>query len=194
MPANRHSTMISNIVESVNAVTKAAKNYPIVFLLDLCMWPKLNYACDYIIGVRDMELFSVSDERSTFVVDIEQRTCTCKMLQVDLMLCPHALVVIAHTKRDPYTYCSYYYTRDAYVNAYESSIYLVGNPDEWRVPIEVEFQIVLAPNQKQSSRRQLRRGRDHLGKGKPKVRCGRCGAHGHNHRRYSSLVPLSKND
>ena len=34
MPANRYSTMTSNIVESVNAVTKAAKNYPIVSLLD----------------------------------------------------------------------------------------------------------------------------------------------------------------
>ncbi|XP_022871183.1 uncharacterized protein LOC111390377 [Olea europaea var. sylvestris] len=34
MPANRYSTMTSNIVESVNAVTKAAKNYSIVFLLE----------------------------------------------------------------------------------------------------------------------------------------------------------------
>ena len=29
MPTNRYSTLTSNIVESINAVTKAAKNYPI---------------------------------------------------------------------------------------------------------------------------------------------------------------------
>ncbi|XP_022871058.1 uncharacterized protein LOC111390270 [Olea europaea var. sylvestris] len=34
MPTNRYSIMTLNIVESVNAVTKAAKNYPIVSLLE----------------------------------------------------------------------------------------------------------------------------------------------------------------
>ncbi|XP_022867359.1 uncharacterized protein LOC111387075 [Olea europaea var. sylvestris] len=34
MPTNRYSTMTSNIVESVNAVTKSVKNYPIVALLE----------------------------------------------------------------------------------------------------------------------------------------------------------------
>ncbi|XP_022880693.1 uncharacterized protein LOC111397964 [Olea europaea var. sylvestris] len=120
MPANKYSTMTPNIIESVNAITKVSPSNQTVFF--------------------------VSDERSTFVVDVEQRTCTCRMLQVDLMLCPRALAVIAHTKRDLYAYYSYYYTRDAYVNAYVSSVYLVGNPDEWRVPDEVELQIVLAPN------------------------------------------------
>ncbi|XP_022848832.1 uncharacterized protein LOC111371157 [Olea europaea var. sylvestris] len=235
MSANRYSTMTSNIVESVNAITKAAKNYPIVFLLESLQQTVQNwfykhrdeahgtftmltskfesvmrrmsselrnlrkYACDYIIGVCDMEymnvcdlfffefklthnigaitlsqvspsnqtVFSVSDERSTFVVDIEQRTCTCRILQVDLMPCPHALAVIAHTKRDAYSYCSYYYTKDAYVNAYESSVYPVRNPDEWRVPDEVEFQIVLAPNQKRSSGRPTEKRKRLSREGKP---------------------------
>ncbi|XP_022855109.1 uncharacterized protein LOC111376381 [Olea europaea var. sylvestris] len=113
--------------------------------------------------------------------------------QVDVMPCSHALAVIAHTKRDAYSYCSYYYTKDAYVNAYESLVYLVGNPNEWRVPDEVEFQIVLAPNKKRSSRRPTEKRKRSSRKGKSKVRCERCGAHGHNCRRCSSLVPLSKN-
>ncbi|XP_022851144.1 uncharacterized protein LOC111372945 [Olea europaea var. sylvestris] len=154
MPANRYSTITSNIVESVNAVTKVSHSNQTVFF--------------------------VSDERSTFVVDIEQRTCTCRMLQVDLMPCPHALAVIAHTKKDAYSYCSYYYTKDAYVNAYESSVYPVGNPDEWRVSDEVEFQIILASNQKRSSGRPTEKRKRSSREGKPKVRCGRCGAHGHN--------------
>ncbi|XP_022859407.1 uncharacterized protein LOC111380153 [Olea europaea var. sylvestris] len=216
MPANRYSTMISNIV---NAVTKATKNYPIVFLLEslrqivqnwfykrrdeargtfTMLTSKFENVMRRIsselrnlrVSPSNQTVFSVSDERSIFVVDIEQCTCTCRMLQVDLMPCSHALVVIAHMKRDAYSYCSYCYTKDAYVNAYESLVYPVGNPDEWRVPNEVKFQIVLAPNQKRSSRRPTEKRKRSSREGKPKIRCGCCGAHGHNHRRC--FVPLSK--
>ncbi|XP_022883610.1 uncharacterized protein LOC111400422 [Olea europaea var. sylvestris] len=108
----------------------------------------LKYACDYIIGAYDMECTYVSPSNQTvFSVNNE------RILQVDLMSCPHTLVVIAYTKRDAYSYCSYYYRKDAYVNAYESLVYPVGNSDEWRVLDEVEFQIILASNQKRSSGR-----------------------------------------
>ncbi|XP_022872040.1 uncharacterized protein LOC111391125 [Olea europaea var. sylvestris] len=201
MPVNRFFTMTSNIVESVNAVTKAAKNYPIVSLIEslrqtvqtwfckhrdeahgtftTCDCVLTINACDPVLNssllkfafatLSDLEFASVTrihdiqnkvsasnqtifsvinNDRSTFVVDIEERTCTCRMMQVDLMPCPHALVVIAHTKRDPYAYCSYYYTNDAFLKAYEHSVYPIGNPDEWTVPNEVQNQIVLPPDQK----------------------------------------------
>ncbi|XP_022880938.1 uncharacterized protein LOC111398244 [Olea europaea var. sylvestris] len=90
--------------------------------------------------------YVMCNERSTFVVDIEQRTCTCKILQVDLLPCPHALAIIANTRRDPYDYCSYYYTKDAYLNAYQDSVYLVGNQEEWTVPEEIQRETVLPPN------------------------------------------------
>ncbi|XP_022855667.1 uncharacterized protein LOC111376892 [Olea europaea var. sylvestris] len=142
MPTNRYSTMTSNIVESVNVVTKAAKNYPIGSLLESLRQTIQSWFCrhrndargtftklssKYEKGNRKMSMdlrnlrvspsiqtvFSVSNERSTFVVNIEQRTCTCRILQVDLLLYLHALTVIANTRRDPYNYCYYYYTRDA---------------------------------------------------------------------------------
>lgn len=146
------------------------------------------------VSPSNQAVFSVSDEKSTFVVDIEKRTCTCRTLQVDLLPCPHALAVIANTKRDPYTYCSYYYTRDAFVNAYQDSIYPVGNPIEWTVPEEVQDKNVLPPHQKRSSGRPTEKRKRSSREGKPKVKCGRCAEHGHNRRRCSNLVPLSKND
>ncbi|XP_022871115.1 uncharacterized protein LOC111390326 [Olea europaea var. sylvestris] len=133
MPANRYSTMTLNIVESVNAVSPSNRS-----------------------------VFSVSDEKSTFVIDIEQRPCT---LQVDLIPCPHALAVIANTRRDSYAYCSYYYTGDAY--------------NEWTVPTEVQAKIVLALNQKRSSRRPTEKRKRSSREGKPTVKCGRCGGQGH---------------
>ncbi|XP_022883132.1 uncharacterized protein LOC111399876 [Olea europaea var. sylvestris] len=170
--------MTSNIVESVNAVTKAAKNYPIVSLLESLRQTVQIWFCKHRdeahgpltmltskfennlrkmsselrnlrVSASNQTIFSViSNDRSTFVVDIEERTCTCRMMQVDRMPCPHALAVIEHTKRDPYAYCSYYYTKDAFLKAYEHSVYPIGNPDEWTVPNEVQNQIVLPPDQK----------------------------------------------
>ncbi|XP_022851997.1 uncharacterized protein LOC111373660, partial [Olea europaea var. sylvestris] len=112
--------------------------------------------------------FVISNDRSTFVVDIEERTCTCRMMQVDLMPCPHALAVIAHTKRDPYAYCSYYYTKEAFLKAYEHSVYPIGNPYEWTVPNEVQNQIVLPPDQKRSCGRPAEKRKRSSRKGKPK--------------------------
>ncbi|XP_022843455.1 uncharacterized protein LOC111367008 [Olea europaea var. sylvestris] len=178
MPENRYSTMTSNIVELVNTFTKTAKNYPIVSPLKSLRQTTQNWFCKhrdnahgtftkltskYENEIRKMSidlknlrfflptsLFSVSNDKTTFVVNIEKQTCTCRMLQVDLLPYSHALTVIATTKRDSCTFCSYYYTRDAYLKAYEDSIYPVGNPSEWTLPKEVLHEIILASNQKWS--------------------------------------------
>ncbi|XP_022873477.1 uncharacterized protein LOC111392377 [Olea europaea var. sylvestris] len=135
-------------------------------------------------------VFSVSNGRSAFVVDIEQRTCTCRTLQFDLLPCPHVLAVIANTRRDPYDYCSYYYTGDAYLNAYQDSVYPVGNQEEWTVPEEVQPEIVLPPNQKRSCGRPTEKRKRSSREGRSTTKCGRCGGQGHNRRRCSSLAPL----
>ncbi|XP_022870861.1 uncharacterized protein LOC111390105 [Olea europaea var. sylvestris] len=165
MPKNRYSTMTSNIVELVYAITKVSNS--------------------------NQSVFSVSGDKTTFVVDIEKQTCTCRMLQVDLLPYPHTLAVIANIKRDPYTFCSYYYTHDAYLNAYENSIYPVGNPSEWTLPKEVLHEIVLAPNRKRRCLRPTEKRKRSSREGKPSVKCGRCERHDHNRRRCSSLVSLS---
>ncbi|XP_022883481.1 uncharacterized protein LOC111400297 [Olea europaea var. sylvestris] len=126
--------MASNIVGFVNAITKVAKNYNIVALLDSLkqtiqslFYKKMdttndtftNLSTKYEKLMREMSIvlknmrvssanqtiFSLADEGSSFVVDKKQRTCTCQILQVDQKPCPHILAVIAITKEDPYDYC-----------------------------------------------------------------------------------------
>ncbi|XP_022889039.1 uncharacterized protein LOC111404469 [Olea europaea var. sylvestris] len=191
--------------ESVNAVTKVAKNYLTVSLLESLRKTVQSWFCKHRddahgtftklsskyenemrkisvelrhlrVSPSNQSVFSVSDEKSTFVVDIEQRTCTCRMLQVDLIPCSHALAVIANTRRNPYAYYSYYYTRDAYTNI---------------VPEEVQAKIVLAPNQKRSSGRPIEKRKRSSREGKPTMKCDHCGGQGHNRRRCSSVVPLN---
>ncbi|XP_022877065.1 uncharacterized protein LOC111395315 [Olea europaea var. sylvestris] len=115
------------------------------------------------------------------------------MIQVDQMSCPYALAVIATTKRDLYDYCSYFYTSEAYMNAYQYTFYLVGNPNEWIVPPKVEDIIVLAPNQKRSSGRPAEKRRRSCIEGKQTVKCGPCEGSGHNCRTCNNLLPLKKN-
>ncbi|XP_022843192.1 protein FAR1-RELATED SEQUENCE 5-like [Olea europaea var. sylvestris] len=223
MPSNRYSTMTSNIVESINAVTKSAKNYPILALLESLRQILQSWFCrhkedaqgtfttlsiKYEKKMREMStdirnlrvspinqaMFSVSGESSSFVVDIENRTCICRMLQVDQLPCPHALAVFASMKMDPYEYCSYYYTSEAFRNTYQETIFSVGNPAEWTVPNDVHDIVVIAPNQKRSCGRPTEKRFRAAYEENITVKCGRCGESGHNRRTCSSLVPLSQSN
>ncbi|XP_022883461.1 uncharacterized protein LOC111400275 [Olea europaea var. sylvestris] len=221
MPANRYSIMISNIVKSVTAVTKAAKNFPVVVLLDslrqtIQFWfykhrdtasgtfTKMSGNYEKILGDMSYDLrnftvsptnqtiFSVCGDSSSFIVDMEQRTCTCRTFQVDQLPYPHALTVIAMMKMDAYDYCSYLYTRDAYVNAYKHTVFPIGNINEWTVPNEVVNVVVLPPNHKRSTGRPSEKRKRSSCEGKIIVKCGRCGGNGHNRRTCTSLVPLGQ--
>ncbi|XP_022847669.1 uncharacterized protein LOC111370215 [Olea europaea var. sylvestris] len=215
MPTNRYSTMTSNIVESINAVTESVKNYPIVALLESLRQTIQSWFCrhresaqatfttlssKYEKQMREMStdmrnlraMFSANYENLTFVVDIEGHTRTCRMLQVDQLPCPHAVVVIASVKMDPYEFCSYYYTREAYKNTYNETVFPVGNPNEWIMPKDFENIVVLPPNQKQSCGRPTEKRFRSAVEDNITVKCGCCGESGHNRRICSSLVPLSQ--
>ncbi|XP_022845235.1 uncharacterized protein LOC111368218 [Olea europaea var. sylvestris] len=178
MPTNRYYIMTSNIVESVNGVTKTAKNFPVVALLDSLRQTIQSWFCkhrDSVSGtftklsgnyekiLRDMSydlrnftimfvsptnqtIFSICGDSSSFIVDMEQRTCTCWTFQVEQLPCPHTLAVIAMMKMDAYDYCSYFYTRDAYLNAYKHTMFPIGNINKWTVLDEVVNVVVLPPN------------------------------------------------
>ncbi|XP_022852910.1 uncharacterized protein LOC111374473 [Olea europaea var. sylvestris] len=200
MPTNRHRddahgtfTKLSSTYEKeIRKMSMDLRNLRVIFyILTLrCLCDPIDVICDVIVyslstlnsdvSPSNQIVFSVSNERSTFVVDIEQRTCTCRILQVDLLLCPHALVVIANTRRYPYDYCSYYYTRDAYLNACQDSVYPVGNQEEWTVPEEAYREIVLPSYQKRSCGRPTEKRKRSSREG---AKCGCCGGQGHNRRR-----------
>ncbi|XP_022851408.1 uncharacterized protein LOC111373156 [Olea europaea var. sylvestris] len=108
------------------------------------------------VSPSNQTVFSVSNERWTFVVDIEQRTCTCRILQVDLLSCSHALAMRTW-------------------NAYQDSVYPVGNQEEWTVPEEVQREIVLPPNQKRSCGRPTEKRKRSSREGRLTTKCGCCG-------------------
>ncbi|XP_022858473.1 uncharacterized protein LOC111379345 [Olea europaea var. sylvestris] len=130
--------------------------------------------------------------RHSTVIDIENWTCTCSMLQVDQLPYPHALVVFASMKMDPYEYCSYYYISEAYKNTYQETIFSIENLAEWIVPNDVHDIVVIAHNQKYSCGWLIGKRFRPAYEENITVKCGRCGEGGHNRRTCNSLVPLSQ--
>ncbi|XP_022883547.1 uncharacterized protein LOC111400366 [Olea europaea var. sylvestris] len=197
MPTNWYSIMTSNIVESMNAVTKAAKNFPVVALLDslrqtIQFWfcKHRDTACgtftklssNYEKILRDMSY----DLRNFTIMFVSPTNQTIFLFVV---IARHLLLIWNNI--DAYDYCSYFYTRDVYFNAYQHTVFPVGNINEWAISNEVVDIVVLPPNQKRSTGRPFEKRKRSSCEGKIIVKCRRCGGNGHNSRTCSSLAPLS---
>ncbi|KAL5574332.1 hypothetical protein UlMin_023929 [Ulmus minor] len=61
------------------------------------------------------------------VVDIFNKTCTCKEFDIDKLPCVHAIVAAHHAHVSVYNLVSPYYTKEYYVLAYSKTIYMVGS-------------------------------------------------------------------
>ncbi|KAL5579414.1 hypothetical protein UlMin_011856 [Ulmus minor] len=71
------------------------------------------------------------------VVDIFNKTCTCKEFDIDKLSCVHAIAAAHHAHVSVYSLVSPYYTKEYYVLAYGETIYPVGSQSQWNVPEKV---------------------------------------------------------
>ncbi|XP_022851992.1 uncharacterized protein LOC111373654 [Olea europaea var. sylvestris] len=179
MPSNRYSTMTSNIVESVNAITNSAKNYSIIALLESLR--QIMQSWFY----RHKE-----DAQGTFTTLSSKYEKKMKEMSTDM----RNLRVSPIIQMDPYEHCSYYYTSEAFRSTYQETIFPVGNPAEWIVPNDVHDIVVIVPNQKRSCGRLTEKRFRPVYEENITVKCVRCGKNGHNRRTCSNLVPLSQSN
>ena len=77
------------------------------------------------------------------MVDIFNKTCTCKEFDIDKLPCVHAVAAAHHAQVSVYSFVSPYYTKEYYVLAYNETIYQVGSQSQWDVPNEVATRVVL---------------------------------------------------
>ncbi|XP_022881050.1 uncharacterized protein LOC111398368 [Olea europaea var. sylvestris] len=158
MPTNRYSTMTSNIVE--HRETAQATFTTLSSKYEKQIREMSMDIRNLRVARINQTMFSTSCENLTFVVDIEGRTCTCRMLQVDQLPCPHALAVIAR------------------------------NRNEWIVSKDFENIVVLPPNQKRSCGTPSEKRFSSAVENNITVQCGHCGESSHNCRTCSSLVGI----
>ena len=53
-----------------------------------------------------------------WIVDIHERTCSCRVFQLDQLVCAHAITACLTVRVDYISLCSAYYSKDSLVMAY----------------------------------------------------------------------------
>ena len=86
--------------------------------------------------------FSVTGHGDVATVDLQRRTCTCRIFYLDKIPCPHAMAVIRSQHGDNfvnyiYLYSSPYYLVEKYIMAYCQKIHPVSTEDSWIVPLDI---------------------------------------------------------
>ncbi|XP_019252840.1 PREDICTED: uncharacterized protein LOC109231648 [Nicotiana attenuata] len=172
---NRTLTLTSNIAESINAALKAARELPVLPLLDyirklIRRWNVTNLKnavesftdlgkkydtmlMDNLELSQQMKvtpstsyLYSIFDKGKQRMVFLKDRTCSCRRFQLDKLPCAHAWAVLKYKYIDHIEYCLVYYTTKYLLKTCEIPIYPVPDESTWEIPAEVLNEKVLPPD------------------------------------------------
>ncbi|KAL5582777.1 hypothetical protein UlMin_015219 [Ulmus minor] len=154
-----YNITMKNMVESLNNTLVNARDFPYVALLNVIQekiskwWnDKRIVAMTITIPLTPSQEFELrsrfveSNGRHTSqlnpityhvkgcelegVVDIFNKTCTCKEFDIDKLPCVHAVAAVHHAQVSVYSLVSPYYTKEYYVLAYSETIYPVGSQSQ----------------------------------------------------------------
>ncbi|XP_075088175.1 uncharacterized protein LOC107790613 [Nicotiana tabacum] len=190
---NRTWTMTSNIAESLNVVTKYARELLIVELLEYMMtilerWTKekLFESKGYIhipwVRASTDYIHTVLDGVRRYIVCLENKRCSCGRFQFNELPCPYALAALRHMDESFEQYCSLYYTRKNLLRTYEIPVNSLPDESKWNVPQHISEEVVNPPTEgkRQPGRPQKERYKtyDEINSKKYKISCGNCGGEG----------------
>ncbi|XP_070021632.1 uncharacterized protein [Nicotiana sylvestris] len=168
---NRTWTMTSNIAESLNAVTKDARELAIFDLLEymrtlLERWTnekllKANGTVTFLGAKFNKELddnrtlsqklrvrastdhiYTVLDGVKRYIVCLENKKCSCGQFQLEELPCAHALAALRHRNETYENYCSPYYTRESLLRTYEMPVNPLPDESKWNVPQHILDEVV----------------------------------------------------
>ncbi|KAH9718027.1 SWIM-type domain-containing protein [Citrus sinensis] len=221
----RYSILTTNIAESVNSLMREPQKFPVTHLVDhfrktLQQWfydrkivaesmsTRLTMWADEIVGERRilaerMTVRPVSQHRfhvlgggmKEGIVDIYERTCSCRVFQLDQLVCAHAITACLRVRVDYISLCSDYYSKDSLVMAYAEPVELIGDMTDWDIPeaiqeIKVNPPIEAPPPGRRPELRIPSIGED---VNRRTVRCGRCNQPGHNRKRCKNPIVSNPN-
>ncbi|GMN27513.1 hypothetical protein TIFTF001_051598 [Ficus carica] len=72
-----------------------------------------------------------------WIVDMSERTYTCRRFQFNQIPCPHVMAVCNHRRINPYNYCSNDYTKDYLYACYAHVVHPIGSTEGCDVSKEV---------------------------------------------------------
>lgn len=141
--------------------------------------------------------YQVMGPEGQFVVDNEQKTCTCRRWQLTGIPCPHAISAIYYNKDKPENHLEDCYKVSNFLATYRNIINPTQGRDCWPISDETEMTPPDPVNLKRGKKTKLRRreaGEEPgFNKGKVsrkglQIKCSICGVIGHNKRFHGSKV------
>ncbi|XP_059310623.1 uncharacterized protein LOC132061972 [Lycium ferocissimum] len=176
-PVNIGWTMTSNIAECINGKLVAMGEFLFSIFLK-----KLNHQCEYVY---------VNDEARRFIIDLEKKTCSRRMFQMDEI---HAWAVLKSKSLMPDEYCSDLFKPKTVIKTYDVPVDPLPDESEWNIPKHICDEVVLPPRYKRPPGRPKKKRDKPLMEtmiGKRRNACSTCGRLGHN-RRSCSNEPRKK--
>ncbi|XP_060212159.1 uncharacterized protein LOC132639753 [Lycium barbarum] len=210
--------MTSNIAECINRHLVAARELPIFDFLEEVrkMFGRWNYNnrkngtyTFTTLGKKFQEILSINEylclrmtaEPSTeylytvydagrhFIVNLDNKTCSFRMFQIDEIPCPHAWAAIKKKNLMADDYCSELFKPHTVVKTYDVAVDPLPDEREWKIPTYISEDVVLPPRYKRPPGRPKKKCDKPLFElllGKKRHACSTCGQTGHNRRSCSS--------
>ncbi|XP_024039351.1 uncharacterized protein LOC112097984 [Citrus clementina] len=129
------------------------------------------------------------------IVDIHERICSCRVFQLDQLVCAHAIAVCLSVRVDYISLCSDYYSKHSLVMAYAEPVEPVGDMTDWDILEEIQEirvnPLIKAPPP--GRRPELRIPSIGEDVNRRTVRCGRCNQPSHNRKRCKNLIVSNPN-
>ncbi|XP_023633308.1 uncharacterized protein LOC111828948 [Capsella rubella] len=163
-PSNRYNIMTSDLAESVNSLLKETREYPIVCLFDtirsiMTRWfhERREESCRHPYAVTsnvsqimnssynessrwlevcpvNQNVFEVKGGEQLHKVNLDARSCTCRVFDIDRFPCAHAIAAAKHVNLNENMFVDDFYSTDRWRLSYSESIYPVGDMTYWEIP------------------------------------------------------------
>ncbi|XP_020104675.1 uncharacterized protein LOC109721441 [Ananas comosus] len=145
----------------------------------------VEFACGYQVLRSDEFEFEVLSADRSDIVNIGNRTCSCRDWQLYGIPCSHAVAAIVYCRKDVYDYTEKCFTTEKYREAYSQPLHPIPERGEWGILKESlneeENRIVRPPKFRRPPGRpeKKRACAEEAGRVKHTVHCSRCNQTGH---------------
>ncbi|GJS98142.1 transposase, MuDR, MULE transposase domain protein [Tanacetum coccineum] len=145
-----------------------------------------------VVGIETGKVYEVDDHRRVETVELCNGTCTCRKWQVSGLPCGHVLAICrVYGLTDCNGLAKRWFMRTALKGTYQELVYPVGEVSSWQIPNNlpvVKPPVMSKPAGRPKSTKRIRS----QGEEPVTVRCGRCGARGHNRQGCRESIAYTK--
>ncbi|KAK2383489.1 hypothetical protein QL285_070935 [Trifolium repens] len=137
----------------------------------------------------DYAIFGVTNGTETYIVNLVQKTCTCRKWDLTGIPCCHAIACIWHNRKEPEVFVSSYYRKSTFMATYSHIILPTNGPQLWRIskteainPPVVRRAIGRPKKNRNKANDEPKNPPHLLARDLPTLTCQKCKTPGHNKR------------